>query len=745
MPIPFTCPNCQRSGRLPDSFTGDRIKCPACKTVTLITGYDVVPDEAPVPKPKPEPRPTPAPEHEQTTAHPAMSLDSQRTLVAWGGGAAALLVLGGVGFLLTRGGGEDKPAPEKLVAAAPSPAPAELKPAPVKPAEPAEPAPPGKAAEDPDGPDSKAADVKAGPKSAETVKRIKDATVYLKVRAGGVQGTGSGFVFKVEGDTILVATNHHVVNPHIDPDRPATKKATAIRPVVTAVFRSGGGTGQEQSVPATVVASDRVGNRDLAILRVTGVKDPPQPIALSEKSELSETMPVLIYGFPFGNINQMLNQSAKGNPAITINKGSVSSIRKDDSGKVSYVQIDGSLNPGNSGGPVVDEQGRLVGVAVAGISNTTIGFAIPPEELTRMLDGRVGGLSLSFKKETGGTADIEARATLIDPLNKIRSVEVLFIPAPEGKPAFKRGPDGSWPPLEGATRVSLSQNQNGAVATGSFQADVASLSGRRLFVQTSYEDGTGKVVYTNPSTYVIPNKPTAMASVGDAEEKPARGRALPLSFTRLGPLVDIAKNCKLEREDASFSIDVPAGVHLLSDELDIKNSPMTLTEIEGDFVAQVKVSGNLLPGIDPAKAKGKTLPFTYQGAGLVLWQDRNNYVRLERSAKATKGRGNAISSLSSEVLVEVCKNSKPAGRFNAKLPTDGPLYVRIARLNGAVLCMFSPDGKRWLSLNKLPIPFADKIQVGLLASNASKEALSSRFEEFFLITEKEAIEEANKP
>jgi S1-C subfamily serine protease/regulation of enolase protein 1 (concanavalin A-like superfamily) len=569
--------------------------------------------------------------------------------------------------------------------------------------------------------------------SAEALRKIKDATVYVKVRAGRAQGSGSGFVIRSEGDALLVATNHHVVNPHMARDEDdADPRLNSIKPVVTVVFRSGAGAGQEQTVPADVIAQERDGNRDLAILRVRGVKNAPQPIPFADNPGLTETTPVLICGFPFGNIDKMLDRSTQGNPAITINKGSVSSLRKDGRGRVSYVQIDGSVNPGNSGGPVVDEQGQLVGVSVAVISNTTIGFAIPPGELSRMFDGKVGRLSLALRDQSGATSSFQAEAMVIDPLNRIKSVEFLY--APETARAPEPRPDGNYLPLPNASRVTM--NLNGRVASGFFQTEAGTgAPGRRLLLQASYRDGSGNTVYTAPVTYNVPARPTTLAAVGGS----ASPRALPPSFAALGDLVDPSKNCKSSRDAGSLTIELPAGVHLLSDEIDLKNSPMALADVEGDFLAQVKVPANMLPGTQPPKFKGKVLPFTYQGAGLVLWQDRNNYVRLERAAKSKSGRA----TLSSEVLVEVCKRGKPAGYFYSAIP-DGQLYVRILRLNGAIQCMFGPDGRRWVSLKKLAIPFPEKIKLGLTASNASKELLSARFEDFVLITEKKKIDEEEK-
>jgi S1-C subfamily serine protease len=56
---------------------------------------------------------------------------------------------------------------------------------------------------------------------------------------------------------------------------------------------------------------------------------------------------------------------------------------------LSEVQLDLDINPGNSGGPVVDETGTLVGVAVAKIKSTRIGFAIPLRKLERLLEANL--------------------------------------------------------------------------------------------------------------------------------------------------------------------------------------------------------------------------------------------------------------------------------------------------------------------------------------------------------------------
>jgi S1-C subfamily serine protease len=224
---------------------------------------------------------------------------------------------------------------------------------------------------------------------------VKKATVFVKVETTRLAGSGSGFVVKTEGETAYVVTNHHVVTPPQDASLPSVfrmprgpmfrRPGVAIpgrdRPAITVVFQSG--TPRERALAATVLLADA--ERDLAVLKVANVSDLPRPIPLIRNPHLIETMPVFLFGFPFGEVLA----TSRGNPAITVGRGSVSSIRLDDHGEVARIQIDGDLNPGNSGGPVVDGQGRLVGIAVAKVRNSQIGLAIPPGTLIKMLEQSV--------------------------------------------------------------------------------------------------------------------------------------------------------------------------------------------------------------------------------------------------------------------------------------------------------------------------------------------------------------------
>src|SRR5260370_40253301 len=107
------------------------------------------------------------------------------------------------------------------------------------------------------------------PTPAKTLADLTGGTVFVKVAAGPLSSSGSGFLIKGDGETGTLVTNHHVIAP----PRPG------LIPRITVVFHSG--THKELTVRAVVLASDPA--RDLAILRVDKVKDLPRPIDLSQR------------------------------------------------------------------------------------------------------------------------------------------------------------------------------------------------------------------------------------------------------------------------------------------------------------------------------------------------------------------------------------------------------------------------------------------------------------------------------
>ncbi|MFO0864898.1 MAG: trypsin-like peptidase domain-containing protein [Gemmataceae bacterium] len=234
------------------------------------------------------------------------------------------------------------------------------------------------------------------------VAAVKKATVYIRVQMprGGI-GEGTGFLAGADG---LVVTNAHVVG---------MLSARSTRPAKIEIVLNSGEPDELQTT-GQVLDVDRA--TDLALIRINADRSKLPPVLpLHSARTLSETQKVYIFGFPYGE---------KLGKNISVSESSVSSIRKLPSGDLERIQVNGGMNPGNSGGPVVDARGAVVGVAVAGIVGTNINFAIPVDSVLPMFDGRVSSLKLSEPYLENASAKIDVSMECSDPLKRVKSVRL---------------------------------------------------------------------------------------------------------------------------------------------------------------------------------------------------------------------------------------------------------------------------------------------------------------------------------
>jgi hypothetical protein len=260
------------------------------------------------------------------------------------------------------------------------------------------------------------------------------------------------------------------------------------------------------------------------VLRVTGVRNLPPPVEATAEAAVAETEPVFIYGFPGGR-----NGKAK-NPAVTVGKGSVSGLRRDGNNRLNDIHVNGEVNPGNSGGPVVDAKGRLVGVAVATVPGKQIGFVVPAVQLNEMFRGGVLGAFVCQVRQRGtgatltgelwlfdragkvrdraplnkqvddvGKVDLAADeylafARLTDPMLKLTAVTLRHAPAPAaGTPAAT----GS---LANATEVPMQVSDQDAMAKVRLPAPAVPA----YLFQVSYVNAEGETVFTEPHRAQLP-------------------------------------------------------------------------------------------------------------------------------------------------------------------------------------------------------------------------------------------------
>lgn len=108
--------------------------------------------------------------------------------------------------------------------------------------------------------------------------------------------------------------------------------------------------------------------------------------------------------------------SPKGLEA-TMSKGMISALRNDTLGNLKYIQHDAPISPGNSGGPLLNATGKLLGVNVSKVSGENLNFAIPASALEELSYNMsflknfpVEGESKSHKREIESSFDYEKRA-----------------------------------------------------------------------------------------------------------------------------------------------------------------------------------------------------------------------------------------------------------------------------------------------------------------------------------------------
>ena len=170
------------------------------------------------------------------------------------------------------------------------------------------------------------------------------------------EGSGSGFVYDYDGHII---TNYHVV-------------ADASEIVVSF--------GSDKELPAEIIGVDPL--NDLAVLRVAELPEGVEPIPLGDSDALQVGQRAIAIGNPFGQFER------------TLTVGVVSAVNrtvKTDEDLVlrGVIQTDAAINRGNSGGPLLDSSGQLIGVNSALFSPTGasagVGLAIPVNKLKQIV------------------------------------------------------------------------------------------------------------------------------------------------------------------------------------------------------------------------------------------------------------------------------------------------------------------------------------------------------------------------
>ena len=314
--------------------------------------------------------------------------------------------------------------------------------------------------------------------------KVKKATAYLRVRFGnGLQATGSGFFAAEKG---LVFTNAHVLGML----NPASSLPTNVEVIVNSGIAS-----KEYALKGIVLGVDR--ENDLGVLRVEGdAKGLPDPLPLDTAGNLSELQKVYIFGFPFG---ESLGKD------ITVSESSVSSLRREKDGSLGRIQVNGGMNPGNSGGPVVDGRGVVIGVAVAGIQGTQINFAVPGEKLQGLLRGRIYEINFGEPYLNDTKAKLPVHLVCLDPMRRLKTVKLEYWKGSQGP---GRPPSWKKPEPEAGDGDRKTLNLTYKDSKASIELDMPEVAeGEAFWIQPVLTDNTGLTHWAPGVSYKVSEYP----------------------------------------------------------------------------------------------------------------------------------------------------------------------------------------------------------------------------------------------
>ena len=240
---------------------------------------------------------------------------------------------------------------------------------------------------------------------AGAVERVAPSVVRIEVaHARGRGGSGSGFVIAPDG---FVVTNSHVVHD-----------ATSMHVTLA----------DGRRVPATLVGDDP--DTDLAVVRIAA--DGLVPAELGRSADLRVGQVAIAIGSPFGF-------------QASVTAGVVSALGRTlraQSGRLidDVLQTDASLNPGNSGGPLVNSRGEVIGVNTATILPAQgLCFAIAVDlarfvASTLIREGRVTRAFLGI-----GGQNVRLRRALVRRFALGHETGVLVLGVEPGSPAERAG------------------------------------------------------------------------------------------------------------------------------------------------------------------------------------------------------------------------------------------------------------------------------------------------------------------
>ncbi|MDE2854029.1 MAG: trypsin-like peptidase domain-containing protein [Chloroflexota bacterium] len=245
-------------------------------------------------------------------------------------------------------------------------------------------------------------------------------STFIDAAGAGATRRGSGFVYDRQG--------HIITNAHLVKDVAA----------ITATLRN-----------AYVLQAELIGLdsfSDLAVLKVDTAQDRLTPLRIGESASVKVGQRAISIGNPFGQETSMTVGIVSGLGRTLPSGELIEAGVAPGFDNPSIIQIDGAIHPGNSGGPLLDSKGLVIGITTAMRSDSGgfqgIGFAVPADTMRRVIpdllrQGQVdyAWMGISVMREDGGYGVAGLSEALDLPVER----GVLLRGVSEGSPAQLAG------------------------------------------------------------------------------------------------------------------------------------------------------------------------------------------------------------------------------------------------------------------------------------------------------------------
>jgi RNA polymerase sigma factor (sigma-70 family) len=193
-----------------------------------------------------------------------------------------------------------------------------------------------------------------------------------------------------------------------------------------------------------------------------------------------------------------------------------------------------------------------------------------------------------------------------------------------------------------------------------------------------------------------------------------------------GNVINPDGDCTLALSGEKLTMSVPGTEHILTPEAHVTNAPRVMQEVTGPFDMQVKVTSHFTRGAKTSIA-GRN---PYQGAGLLVWMNDANNLKLTPAQSARDGKGVRFFNL--EFRHDGHRGGMPLPKEAISILGGSTFYLRLQIHKDQTTASVSADGVKWFSTSLPGDERLAKMQVGLIAENTTTSPLAVDFEEFAL-------------